>query len=324
MRVREGIDGLKQLGREAPGSILSVGNFDGIHLGHRRLLDLAHHLRSASGGAIAIVTFEPHPLTVLRPEIAPPRLTPPRAKQGLLERAIVDQYVILPPSKEVLGLTAEQFWQIIRDEVRPRHMIEGRSFAFGKGRGGNIERLKQWAATSDVELHVLEPVEVALLDLQVVEVSSSLIRWLIANGRLRDAAICLGRAYSLNGQVVHGSGRGKKLGVPTANLKSDDQLIPADGVYAGRCAVSGATNSAANSIGTNPTFGDEVRQVEAHLIGFNGDLYGAELELEMVDWVREQRRFQSIETLVAQIKIDLARTLVLKDLDSAKAIAEVG
>jgi riboflavin kinase/FMN adenylyltransferase len=302
MELRQGLSGLRAV---PAGAVLSVGNFDGIHLGHRRLLELAASLRAADDGRIAVVTFEPHPLTVLRPELAPPRLTPPAVKQQLLEAAGVDDYVILPPAPEVLNLTAEAFWKILRDETRPRHMIEGGTFTFGKGRGGTIDRLREWSAGSGIELHILEPVEVALLDLAIAPVSSSLIRWLLAHGRVRDAAICLGRPYALRGEVIEGFKRGRQLGVPTANLACADQLVPADGVYAGRCTIEGRTYAAAVSIGNLPTFAERAHQIEAHLIGFSGDLYGRTIEVELIDWLREQWKFTSIDALKQQIGRDL-------------------
>ncbi len=322
MKLLEGLDGLRKI---TPGAVLSVGNFDGKHLGHRRLLELAKQLRDESGGKVAVVTFEPHPLTVLRPELAPPRLTPAGVKLALLEEAGVDEYVVLPPSAEVLNLSAEAFWAILRDEVRPTQMIEGSSFSFGKGRGGNIDRLREWAAASAIKLHVIDGVTVVLLDLSVVPVSSSLIRWLLAHGRARDAAICLGRAYALRGEVVEGFKRGRQLGVPTANLRCEDQIVPDDGVYVARCAVDGQTFAAALSIGTLPTFGDQIRrQVEAHLIGFDGDLYGRTIEVEVVDWIRAQRKFLGIEALKAAIARDLARVGDRFEIDPSRAIARVG
>jgi len=305
MRLLQGLPGLRHL---PPGAVLSIGNFDGIHLGHQHILSLARRL--AAGAELAVATFEPHPFTVLRPDKVPPRLTPPPVKRELLERAGVNVLVELAPTRDVLDLTAEQFWHILRDEVRPSHMVEGSSFTFGKGRGGTIDTLRTWAAESAVRLHVVDPVTVPLLDLHVVSVSSSLIRWLVHHGRVRDAAICLARPYVLQGHVIHGAHRGRGLGTPTANLHCTEQLIPADGVYAGRCAVvDGATYPAAVSIGTNPTFGEHARQVEAHLIGFQGNLYDRELAVELLDWEREQWKFHSVDELKSQITRDLQWTV---------------
>jgi riboflavin kinase/FMN adenylyltransferase len=304
MQVLEGLDGLRRL---APGSVMSIGNFDGLHLGHRHILDTAKRLRlSLPSARIALVTFEPHPLTVLRPAAAPPRLSPLTLKRRLLETAGVDDLIILPPGRQVLDLTAEQFWAILRDEARPAHLIEGPDFSFGKDRGGTIERLRGWCAGTAVQLHVIDPVRVPLLDLQVVPVSSSLIRWLIRHGRVRDAAICLGKPYTLQGHVIEGHRRGRTIGVPTANVDIVDQLLPADGVYAGRCEVDGQTYAAAVSIGVAPTFGDSRRQIEAHLINFTGDLYGRTLQLELIDWTRDQIRFRGVDALKAQLARDIA------------------
>src|SRR3954454_15259809 len=243
MQVREGLEGLRSV---PPGGVMSIGNYDGLHLGHRRLLEMAETLRAKSASRrVAVVTFEPHPLTVLRPELAPPRLTPPEVKRALLEQAGVDDYVVLPPDQSVLNLSAEDFWTILRDDVRPAHLVEGDTFNFGKDRRGTMDRLREWSAGTGVALHVGEPVQAVLLNLLVAPVSSSLIRWLLTNGRARDAAICLGRPYALRGEVVQGFRRGRTIGVPTANLRIHDQVIPANGVYAGRCNIEGRTYPAA-------------------------------------------------------------------------------
>jgi len=318
----QGLEGLRQL---SAGSVLSIGNFDGIHRGHQRILEVAAGLRAESGsGRVAVVTFEPHPFTVLRPEQAPPRLTPPELKRELLARAGVDDLVVLPPVPEVLNCSAEAFWQILRDEVRPAHMVEGDSFTFGRARGGNIARLREWSAGSGVRLHVIEPVLVALLNLQVVPVSSSLVRWLIAHGRARDAAICLARPYVLEGTVVKGHQRGRTIGVPTANLDCDAQRIPVDGVYAGRCQVGGRAYPVALSIGRMPTFGENARQIEAHLIGFDGNLYGQSLRVEVLDWLREQRKLPGIEALKAQLAKDIRSSVERFDLPVGQPIARAG
>ncbi len=173
-----------------------------------------------------------------------------------------------------------------------------------------------------MKLHILDPVEVALLDLQVVEVNSSLVRWLLACGRVRDAAICLGRPYLLRGRVVSGHKRGRSIGVPTANLACEDQLVPLDGVYAGRCRVDDQAYPAAVSIGTLPTFGENARrQVEAHVLDYTGDLYGQILEVEVLDWIREQRRYDGVEPLKVQISRDIAITRGRAGLNPAHPIA---
>jgi riboflavin kinase / FMN adenylyltransferase len=319
MQVLHGLRGLRQ----APeGAVMSIGNFDGIHLGHARILERARELRN--GAPVVVVTFEPHPLTVLRPEAAPPRLTTPAVKEQILSEMGVDRLVVLPPAPEVLNLTAEQFWAILRDEVQPRHLVEGESFYFGKGRGGDVRRLREWSAGTAVELHVVEAVEVVLSDLAVVPVSSSLIRWLLANGRVRDAAMCLGRAYLLEGEVVKGYGRGRGIDMPTANLRCGDQMIPLDGVYAGRCEVDGRTFPAGVSVGTMPTFGEHERQVEAHLVDFDGDLYGKTMRVELLDWLREQRKYGGIEPLMEQLKRDIDQTRRRVGLDPARPLARAG
>jgi riboflavin kinase / FMN adenylyltransferase len=321
MNVFDSIDGLRKIPR---GSVMSIGNFDGLHRGHSRIIETMKSLRDeASGQRLAVVTFEPHPLTVLRPELAPPRLTPPAVKWNLLQEAGVNDYVILPPTRDVLGMAAEEFWRILKDDVQVAHLVEGPSFNFGKDRRGTIARLREWSAGSSVKLHVVDPVIVALLDLQLAPVSSSLIRWLLAHGRIRDAAICLGRPYVLEGTVVKGFERGRTIGVPTVNLDCGDQHVPADGVYVGRCDVDGAVHTAAVSIGSAPTFEDAKWQIEAHLLDFSGDLYGRTLQIEMVDWLRDQRKFHGIDELKQQIARDLDECRQRDTLDPARMIASV-
>jgi riboflavin kinase/FMN adenylyltransferase len=259
---------------------------------------------------------------VLRPGAAPPRLTPPALKRDLLKGRGVDVLVNLPPAPQVLGLSAEQFWEILRDRLRPSHLVEGSSFNFGKDRRGNVKRLAEWSAASAVKLDIIDPVSVPLVDMTVAPVSSSLVRWLLFNGRARDAAICLGRPYALEGRVVKGYQRGKSIGMPTANLDCAEQLVPDDGVYAARCTVGGRTFATALSIGTMPTFGDDLkRQVEAHLVGFDGDLYGQLLRVELLDWLRGQKKFAGVEALKARLQRDVAETLERQATDPARPVA---
>jgi riboflavin kinase/FMN adenylyltransferase len=186
-----------------------------------------------------------------------------------------------------------------------------------------VQRLREWAAGTGIDVHVVEPVSVPLLDLSVVPVSSSLIRWFLSYGRVRDAAICLGRAYAVEGEVVTGHQRGRTIGIPTANLQIVDQMVPDDGVYAGRCRLDGKTYPAAVSIGTLPTFGENARQVEAFLLDFSGNLYGRTLRVELVDWVREQWKLPGIEALKAQIDRDVERVREMWDIAPERAIASV-
>jgi riboflavin kinase/FMN adenylyltransferase len=326
LRIFQGLTGLREL---TQGSVLSIGNFDGVHLGHLRIIELAHEIRAqreaaGDGARVALVTFEPHPLTVLRPQAVPPRLTPPEMKRSLLSSAGVDDLVELPPTRDVLNLTAEEFFAILRDDVRPSHLIEGESFMFGRGRGGSIDKLREWTHGTGIELHVIDGVRAALLDMQVVDVNSSVIRWLLTNGRVRDAAICLGRPYTVEGTVVEGFKRGRTIGVPTANLQCDDQLVPGDGVYVGRCLLDGIAYGVALSIGTLPTFGEaNRRQVEAHLVNFNGEMYGRRICIDLIDWVRDQRKFNGVESLKAQLARDIQLATQFADVDPSRAIATV-
>ena len=282
---------------------------------------MARGIADEAGRPLVIVTFEPHPFTVLHPESAPPRLTPPDLKFSLLEGQGADCLVVLPPAREVLGLTAEDFWKILSEQIQISHLVEGSSFRFGRGARGTVAMLAEWTRGTDIELHIVDSVQIPLLDLQIMPVTSTAIRFLLAYGRARDAAICLGRPYALRGEVQKGFARGRQLGFPTANLRCDDQHIPADGVYVARCRISNQSYPVALSIGTMPTFGENVRQIEAHVVGFDGDLYHSVLAVELLDWLREQRAYSDVETLKAQIGKDIEQTLAAQNRDFTRPIA---
>ena len=304
---------------------MSIGNFDGLHRGHARIIETMKAVRDASKSQrLAVVTFEPHPLTVLRPDLAPPRLTPPLVKRSLLEAAGVDDYVILPPTRDDITPTwrRRSFGASLKRTCGshilskgPRSTLAPREVGASAGPGQKAFLL--------VKLQVVDPVQIALLDLQIAPVSSSLIRWLLGHGRTRDAAICLGRAYTLEGTVVKGRQRGRTIGIPTINLDCGDQLIPADGVYVGKCNVDRVSKMAAVSIGNAPTFKNAKWQIEAHLLHFSGDLYGRTMQVEMIDWLREQRKYSSIDELKEQIHRDIAMCRQRADLDPARMIAAV-
>jgi riboflavin kinase/FMN adenylyltransferase len=317
MQIFHALPGLLQSPKH---SVLSIGNFDGVHLGHQQMLRTARKIADEAKSPLVLVTFEPHPLTVLRPETAPPRLTPPEIKLPLLEAQGADFLVILPPEKEVLGLTAEDFWKILSQQIEISHLVEGSSFRFGRGARGTVAMLAEWTAQTNVQLHIVDSVQIPLLDLQITPVTSTAIRFLLAYGRARDAAICLGRPYALRGPVQKGFSRGKSLGFPTANIRCGDQHIPADGVYAAQCKINNKNYPAALSIGTMPTFGENARQIEAHLIGFDGDLYNSTLTVELLDWIREQRAYSGIEPLKSQIEKDILQVLAAQNRDFTQPI----
>jgi len=300
MIVSEGLNALRAL---PPDSVMSIGNYDGVHLGHRAII--AHMNALPGTGERVVVTFEPHPLTVLRPHLAPPRLSTTQTKFRLLSEQGIGRTIVLPPSDDVLGLRAEDFWKILRDEARPRHIVEGNAFNFGKGRGGTIDQLQQWAVGSGIDVHRLGNTECVLNDRSIVPLSSSVVRWLLAHGRVEDARICLGRGYDVTGKVIAGFQRGRTINVPTANLEVADQLIPGDGVYAGHCVVDNQTFRAAINIGTAPTFAEQKHQLEVHLLNFSGNLYGQNLTVFFDHWLRDQMKFPNVDALVSQLQRDI-------------------
>lgn len=288
---------------------LTVGNFDGVHLGHAALVRTA---RQAVGpdGRVVVLTFDPNPIAVLRPESEPPRLTTFAQRERLLHDIGADEVIRLEPTADLLGQSPEQFVQQLVEAYQPSAIVEGPDFRFGRGRAGGVETLRELGEKMGFRTIVVEPVEQHLTDQIMVTVSSSMVRWLVSNGRVRDAARLLGHAYELTGHVVPGDRRGREIGMPTANLEHE-QLLPADGVYAATAVLpDGRTWPAAVSVGTKPTYGDQPRISEAHLIGYDGpvDVYDWPLRLLMRDWLRDQIQFDGTEALMAQMQRDLENT----------------
>ena len=301
------IDGLDSLPPEIHGCVLTIGNFDGMHVGHRRIIDMAVGL-AAGRAAVVAMTFDPPPDLVLRPADAPLRVVPHAVKCRLLLEAGCNYVVTVASSIEMLSMTPDEFARrIIVGAIGPRHMVEGPNFFFGRKRAGNIAALAEIGRREGFEVHVAEPVHMELSD-GVCLVSSTLIRRLVAQGRVDDAATCLGRAFALYGRVVRGRGIGRLLEYPTANLQLGDQVIPADGVYAGYAEVAGSRCAAAISVGSAPTFRLEAqgqRTVEAYLLNGSGDLYDQDVALSFTHRLREQRRYGSPEALKAQMAKDV-------------------
>lgn len=291
------------------GVILSIGSFDGVHVGHQAILARARQLAQQTGSKVLAMTFDPHPAWTLRPGSEPPLLTGLAQKIERLRAAGADEVVVIEPTPAILGQTAWQFIESLAKQYPVAGIVEGEDFRFGKGRAGDMALLKQWGQRLGFEAVALPRIEVALSDLAVVPVSSTLIRWLIGRGRVLDAARCLGRCHELGGQVVQGQQQGRLLGVPTVNLDPDDYeafAVPADGVYAGTALTpDGQTHPAAISIGVKPTFSQQRLTVEAHLLDFSGDLYGQRVVLRFARWVRDQWAFPDIKALKEQIDRDI-------------------
>jgi len=294
----------------AANTAISIGNFDGVHLGHRRLLAAA---RSGAGptGTVVAVTFDPHPAAVLRPGDAPAKLlTMPERLVQLREHG-ADEVIVLDATNAFLATSADEFIKQLHQRVPFALIVEGPGFRFGRGRRGSLESLAVLGSELGFRVEQVERVTVVLRDGSQVPASSSMARWLLALGRVEDAALVLGRRYELAGHVVRGDQRGRTIGFPTANIDHGDLLLPGDGIYAG-CATlpDGSHRAAAVSVGTKPTFGRSERVCEAHLLEFDGwsEDYGWSLRLRFDAWVRGQFHFDSVPALVAQMQRDVDRT----------------
>ena len=290
------------------GGFVSIGNFDGVHRGHQAMLaSLVGRARDIGVPAV-VLTFDPHPIEVLRPNAAPPRITTIEHRAELLQKFGVDCAIVLPTTQRFLTLTAEEFFHtIVRTELQARGLVEGPNFFFGKNRGGNIAVLRELCSKNQMLLDVIPPV---IVDNQLV--SSSVIRTLIETGDVKESARLLGHSYRFSGQVVHGAERGRKLGFPTANLAESRTLIPGEGVYAATTMINRVEYGAAVNIGPNPTFGEFAKKVEVHILDFTGDLYGQTLDVDFLQKMRSVIRFSSADELLDQLKIDLSeiRSLV--------------
>lgn len=304
MRVLFGLDAV---GSELAGGVLAIGNFDGVHLGHQRILRRAVEKAAEARGPVGVMTFDPHPLAVLRPGLTPPRLTPLNEKLLQLSRAGAETVIVVAVDRAFLALSADEFVErVVVDRVRPAGLVEGPSFHYGHGRGGNIDTLRTAGARHGFEVEIVDPLEIEVAPGEKAVVSSSWVREVLAAGNVERGAVALGRPYVIEGRVVEGRGRGRELGFATANVAAGEFLVPAEGVYGAVAEVGGRRSVAALSIGRTPTFAGTATLVEAHLLDFDGNVYGQLMRLELMTWVRPQRKFASATDLIAQIEKDVA------------------
>ena len=283
------------------GAYLAIGNFDGVHRGHAALIARLRAGADAAGVPALALTFDPHPLALLRPGSEPVPLVETDRKLALLEAAGATDVGVFRTGPWLLGLTAREFFdRLIVGSFEAGGMVEGPTFGFGRDRGGDAATLAAWCAGAGIAFEVAQPIA---SDGRII--SSTRVRAALAEGRVAEAARLLERPHRLRGTVVRGAGRGAGLGFPTANLDGSAVMLPADGVYAVRALVDGVSHPAACHIGPNATFDEHARTVEVHLIDFEGDLYGRTLEVDLVDHLRGTRRFEGLPALLDQIAADV-------------------
>jgi len=290
------------------GGVAAVGNFDGVHRGHAAMLAAARELAGRSRSVVA-VTFDPHPLVLLSPERYQPPLTTIAERARLLHELGADHVVVLQTTAEMLSLTPDGFFQtVLRASLGARGVVEGFNFRFGRDRAGSNATLRELCASA-----VIDFLEVPAFTLGDRPVSSSRVRDALVRGDVATATELLGRPYRVSGTVGTGAKRGRTIGFPTANLEQVETLLPADGVYAVRVTASERGFAGAAHIGPNATFGEARRQLEVHLLDFDGDLYRQTLAIDFVGRVRETKKFAMVDALIEQMRRDVAeaRKMVL-------------
>ena len=298
------IKGSKVFDKNLDGSVVTIGNFDGVHRGHAALFHLLRLQSERLGLPSVVVTFEPHPLTLLAFETSPPLITSFEQKVALIAEQGIDCLVVIEFTRTFSMFTAESFVrQMLCASLGMRHIIIGHDYAFGRDRQGNYETLARMGTELGFSLEDLDPVG----DGEDI-FSSSLVRRMIADGNVSGATTILGRYYAIAGRVVHGREIGHHLGFPTANIATRNELIPLDGVYAVVVMVGDKLFEGACNIGTNPTFEGKERTIEVFLLNFSGELYDRELEICFVHRLREERKFPNAGALIQAIGHDVTAT----------------
>ncbi len=301
MRIRWELEGLGLEG----GSAVTIGVFDGVHLGHVSLLSRLKDVAARRGLSSVVLTFRNHPASVLRAGFEPRYLTMPDDRVRLLRETGVDLVVQATFDAALSQLSASTFAALLQDTLGMRTLVAGPDFAMGRNREGSVSVLGEIGQEQGFEVEVVEP----LLGSRGEAVRSTAVRSAVSSGEMEQAAAMLGRSYAITGTVVHGHGRGGPLGFPTANLQvPEESLAPRDGIYACWVEIDGSRYMAAASIGERPTFPGAGRSVEAFVMDFDGDLYGRELRLELVRRLRDEEKFDSIEQLRLQVDRDVEAT----------------
>lgn len=279
---------------------VTLGNFDGVHLGHQKAMELVGSRARALGAPSVAVTFEPHPVSVLRPEKAPKRIQTPKLKQEVLASLGLDHLVIIHFTRAFSQISAEEFVsRVLVEKLRVAELVLGANFRFGHDRTGDLQSLRELGTSYGFVVHQVEAVEY-----RGQMISSSRIRQSLREGAVDDAAGMLGRPYFFEGDVVRGDGRGRSMGFPTANIKVDGDVLVADGVYVTEAAIGDTTYQGMTHVGRRPTFGLEERTVETHLFDFERDIYGTTIRLFFHRRIRGTVAFSSADGLEAQLRKD--------------------
>ena len=297
---------------DARGAVVAIGNFDGVHLGHRAVIGEAGAIAHATARPWGVLTFEPHPRRFFKPDTPPFRLTPFHAKARLIFGLGVDTIFVQRFDRAFSSLTAEAFiTDVLAGGIGARHVVAGYDFVFGKGRGGDCAMLLNFGRRLGFDFTAVRAQE----DTGGAAYSSTRVREALTDGRPRDAAAILGRPFAIEGRVVEGDRRGRTIGFPTANVLLGAYQRPKLGVYAVRVRGAGAkVHAGVANVGRRPTFAGEREQLEVFLFDFQGDLYGRRLTVELIDFLRPEKKFDGIGQLKAQIAADSdqAREILMK------------
>ncbi|MFQ5682620.1 MAG: bifunctional riboflavin kinase/FAD synthetase [Candidatus Binatia bacterium] len=286
-----------------PNPILTMGNFDGIHLGHQALLRRVIREAKAKGGRSVVLTFEPHPLKILAPGHAPRMILTHKDKMRLLQAFGLDVVIVQTFDQTFAELEAEEFVRrYLIDKLKVDKLWVGRDLRFGRGRKGGAEELVRWGAEGGFGVGIVDSIQ-----LGDARISSSHIRKLIEQGNVHEVNRFLGRYHFVSGRISSGHQRGRGLGFPTANLVAQTEVLPPDGIYATFLQVGGQRWPSVTSIGLNPTFGEGPRTIECYIFDFEQDLYGRHVQLFFIKRIREEKKFPSADLLVEQIKQDVSR-----------------
>lgn len=314
------IRSLEEIEQPFQRAVLTVGNFDGVHLGHQALFHTVTEKAEAIGGTSVAMTFEPHPMKVIRPGYHPPLITLLEQKIELIERADLDVLVIVPFTRTFASLSPRQFVEdVLIRKVGMAAMVVGSDYTFGKYRAGNVRQLRNFSELFDFELIVADWIQIVKENSK--RISSTKIRELVTAGRVDKAPDLLGRYYQIRGRVTTGRDRGGKLlGFPTANINLQDELCPGSGIYAVTVERNDRIYDGVANIGYSPTFDDNLFTIEVHILDFDENIYGEKIRINFIQRIRDEKKFAGVTELSNQIRKDVeaARRILARTVHRVK------